>query len=103
MSESERVAIAARLHVQLRRVSGRVTDTEWMATNLEYADDVVRHAREVAREKNLSDLAEIAQRLEAAMLPLRPPPPKPRAPVMERTPREDHAQALQARYIGRLR
>lgn len=100
MSESERVAIAAHLHVQLRRVTGRVTDTEWMASNLEYADEVLRHARQAAREKDLAELAELAQRLELAMLPLRPPPPKPRAqaPV-----KEDSALALQARYIGRLR
>ena len=33
MPESDRLAIAAHLHVLLRRKTGRVTDTEWMAAN----------------------------------------------------------------------
>jgi len=101
MLESERIAIAAHLHVQLRRVTGRVTDTEWMARNLEYADEVVRHAREAARDKGADELAELAGRLEAAMQPLRPAPkavkaapPKARAPATEEP---------DARYVGRLR
>lgn len=102
MSDSERVAIAAHLHVQLRRVTGRVTDTEWMAKNLEYADEMVRHAREAAKEKGLTELAELARRLELAMLPLRPLP-KPSPPLAQSRPSEDHARALQERYVGRLR
>src|SRR5690606_19097358 len=38
-------AIAAHLHVVLRRKTGRVTDTEWMATNPEYAAAMVAFAR----------------------------------------------------------
>ena len=37
MSEADKLAIAAHLHVLLRRKTGRVTDTEWMAVNAEYA------------------------------------------------------------------
>ena len=37
MEDSERLAIAAHLHVVLRRKTGRVTDTEWMAGNQLYA------------------------------------------------------------------
>ena len=33
MSDSDKLAIAAHLHVLLRRKTGRVTDTEWMAAN----------------------------------------------------------------------
>src|SRR5690606_39017008 len=50
MSESERIALAARLHVALRRKHGRVTDTEWMATNAEYAAETVRMTRIHAAE-----------------------------------------------------
>ena len=42
MEDSERVAVAAHLHVVLRRKTGRVTDTEWMACNLEYATEIIR-------------------------------------------------------------
>ncbi len=104
MLESERIAIAAHLHVQLRRITGRVTDTEWMARNLEYADEVVRFAREAAQEKGLPELAELAQRLEAAMQSLRPPPKPAKAPAKP-APREEPAPSLglEARYVGRLR
>lgn len=104
MLESERIAIAAHLHVQLRRVTGRVTDTEWMARNLEYADEVVRFTRETAREKGLAELADLAQRLDAAMQVLRPAP-KPAKPAPAAAP--DVASVpipgLDARYVGRLR
>ncbi|MDP3701655.1 MAG: hypothetical protein Q8R72_12200 [Hylemonella sp.] len=100
MLESERIAIAAHLHVQLRRVTGRVTDTEWMARNLEYADDVVRFARAAALEKGLDELAELAQRLDAAMQALRPAPkPVKAAPLA--APRVEPEPV--ARYVGRLR
>jgi hypothetical protein len=46
MSTTDVFAIAAHLHVLLRRKTGRVTDTEWMATNADYAREIVRHARE---------------------------------------------------------
>lgn len=101
MLESERIAIAAHLHVQLRRVTGRVTDTEWMARNLEYADAMVRFAREAAHDKGAAELAELAQRLEAAMQPLRPPP-KPVKAAAAKAP-EAAAEAPEARYVGRLR
>ncbi len=70
MTESERVAIAARLHVALRRKTGRVTDTEWMAVNVEYAAEMVRFARAHAAESKDTELAEIATRLEEVMAPV---------------------------------
>jgi hypothetical protein len=75
MLVSEKLAIAAHLHVLLRRKTGRVTDTEWMALNLEYAQEIVRFSRQHAKEDNLPDLAEWAGKLEAA-LGLNPEPSK---------------------------
>ncbi len=73
MLPSERLAIAARLHVILRRKTGRVTDTEWLAVNAEYAAEIVRFARERAREPGMEDVAEWADRLEQAMTAVPPP------------------------------
>lgn len=67
MLASEKIAIAAHLHVLLRRKTGRVTDTEWMAQNLEYATEIIRFARARAAEDGHSDLAEWAARLEHAL------------------------------------
>lgn len=108
MLASQKIAIAAHLHVLLRRKTGRVTDTEWMATNLEYALEIVRLARAKALEDGHPDLAEWADKLERASLeaqpaqrPLaqaamallrdRPPPaapvaPRPAAPPAQREP-----------------
>lgn len=69
MQPSEKLAIAAHLHVLLRRKTGRVTDTEWMAGNPEYATEIVRFARTKAREDGHADLAEWADKLEAAVKP----------------------------------
>ena len=76
MLASERIAIAAHLHVLLRRKTGRVTDTEWMATNAEYAAEIVRYARAKAQEDGHPDLAEWANRLERAVSSA-PPPARP--------------------------
>lgn len=66
--ESSRLAIAAHIHVLVRRKLGRVTDTEWMACNLEYATEIIR----VCRAENDPDLASWADKLEAALDDLRP-------------------------------
>ncbi len=114
MLSSERVAIAAHLHVLLRRKTGRVTDVEWMAANPEYAAEVVRLARQHALENAAPELADWAAKLEAAM---RQPEPPARRPVLAPQPNlpADAAAALQgpaapadaaaagARYVGRLR
>ena len=77
MSTTERVALAAHLHVVLRRKTGRVTDVEWMAANTEYAAEIVRFARLKAVEDNAPELAEWADKLERVMavpLAVRAPP-----------------------------
>lgn len=89
MNVSQRLAIAAHLHVLLRRKTGRVTDTEWMAGNLEYAMEVVRFSRARALEDGHADLAEWADKLERAMLE---PSPTQRAPLAQTA-----AQLLQDR------
>jgi hypothetical protein len=105
MLVSDKLAIAAHLHVLLRRKTGRVTDTEWMAENLDYALEVVRFARAKATEDSHPDLHEWADKLERAVLdkpaaPAKPlvqsamqalrakpaaPAPAPQVPVTERT------------------
>lgn len=65
MGSTEAVALAAHLHVLLRRKIGRVTDTEWMAQNAEYALEVLR----IARSENDADLRLWADRFEAVMFP----------------------------------
>jgi hypothetical protein len=68
MLESEKFAIAAHLHVVLRRVHGRVTDVEWMVKSPDYAREIIL----VARGHAHPDLLKLADKLEAALLP--PPP-----------------------------
>lgn len=67
MLASEKLAIAAHLHVLLRRKTGRVTDTEWMAGNTEYAVEIIRFARASAEKDGHTDLGEWADKLEATM------------------------------------
>ena len=68
MLVSQKLAIAAHLHVMLRRKTGRVTDTEWMAQNVDYAMEIVRFARTKAAEDNHPDLLEWADKLEKAVM-----------------------------------
>lgn len=75
MLVSEKIAMAAHLHVLLRRKTGRVTDTEWMATNTEYAAEIIRFARLRAAEDGHADLAEWADKLERATHGNAPRPP----------------------------
>ena len=80
MPSSEKIAIAAHLHVLLRRKTGRVTDTEWMATNLQYATEIARFAREKAAEDGHVDLIAWADKLEESMAT---PDPKQRVPLVK--------------------
>jgi len=82
MLESEKYAIAASLHVVLRRKLGRVTDVDWMVKNRDYALEVLR----VAREQRDPELVALAARFEAAIVPPRPAPPRDAAHVISATP-----------------
>lgn len=81
MPDSDKLAIAAHLHVLLRRKTGRVTDTEWMAANAEYALEIVRFARLRAQEDNVPELAEWADRLDHAVH--QEPAPAARQPLLD--------------------
>jgi hypothetical protein len=98
MPSNEKIAIAAHLHVLLRRKTGRVTDTEWMATNVEYAAAIAQFARTKAAEDGHTDLRVWADKLEEIMAT---PDPKPRVPLVQMlvktqaiVSRERHLQML---------
>lgn len=74
--DSAKLGIAAHLHVLLRRKTGRVTDTEWMASNLDYAQEIIRFAHAKAVEDNHPDLAEWAEKLANSMASSVPALPK---------------------------
>jgi hypothetical protein len=77
MTSTEIFATAAHLHVLLRRKTGRVTDTEWMATNADYARAIVRFAREKALSEGLDELLPWAAKLETASAGMGAPVRKP--------------------------
>jgi hypothetical protein len=77
MQQYAKIAIAAHLHVLLRRKTGRVTDTEWLAQNEEYAGEIIRFSRAEAAERGAPELAEWAGKLEAAMRKVEAPQPAP--------------------------
>jgi hypothetical protein len=109
--ESARLAVAAHLHVLMRRKLGRVTDTEWMASNLEYATEVIR----VCRKEDDLDLQIWADKLDAVMASLRPRRPKevpaanevpstwPDSVLRGAAPEPVKARQIEQRYVGRLR
>lgn len=105
MLESEKLAIAAHLHVLLRRKTGRVTDTEWMVRNAEYAIEIARFARQHAREDAAPELAQWADKLEAAMGLQRPVAPAAQAVAVAgpATGAPPAAGDAPSRYVGRLR
>ena len=67
MNHSEKLAIAAHLPVMLRRKTGRVTDTEWMASNGSDAREIARFARERAVLDQAPELIEWSDRLDHCM------------------------------------
>jgi hypothetical protein len=107
MQDSEKLAIAAHLHVLLRRKLGRVTDVEWMVKSADYAQEVIRIARAEAHE----DLHEWAGKLEAAIAPRAAKPAARGADAADsrfgfapsRLPEGEAAEGTKERYVGRLR
>ncbi|MDH2917539.1 MAG: hypothetical protein PXX77_11775 [Gallionella sp.] len=55
-------AVTGRICVMLRRETNRMIDVEWAITNAQYAREVVR----LARDTNVAELIELADRIEAA-------------------------------------
>lgn len=114
MLESDKFAVAAHMHVVLRRKCGRVTDVEWMMKSPDYAREIIR----VARAENEPDLLAMADKLEAALFPvaIKPMRPMPEVrPMQVSAPLAPDTQpgglygaavdALQGRrrYVGSLR
>ena len=109
--ESARIAVAAHLHVLMRRKLGRVTDTEWMASNLEYATEIIR----LCRKADDADLHSWADKLDAVMAPLRPrrvkevaaanevPSAWPDSVLRAAMPEPSKERQIEQRYVGRLR
>ena len=101
MYDSERLALAAHLHVALRRKTGRVTDTEWMAANAEYAQAIVRFARQRGHTDGAPELVEWADKLAHAMgegaAPAQPQP----QPALASRPARPEPPGV--RYVGGLR
>ena len=95
MSTSEKIAIAAHLHVLLRRKTGRVTDTEWMAANPAYAHEVARLAREKSAEGGHDELGVWADKLEEVMGSCAPAAS---GPLVKRA--SEAAKELGARAVG---
>ncbi|MGE4242884.1 hypothetical protein [Ramlibacter sp.] len=108
MQASQKLAIAAHLHVLLRRKTGRVTDTEWMAENREYAMEVIRFSRLKATEDGHADLAEWADKLERALDEASPAPPS--RPLVQAAvqmlierPQAPPTAPAAPQYVGRIR
>ena len=74
---SEALATAAHLHVLLRRKTGRVTDTEWMASNPEYARAIIQFTRDKALSEDMTDLLPWADKLETLLPSMGTQPRKP--------------------------
>lgn len=105
MNDSERLAIAAHLHVALRRKTGRVTDTEWMASDTAYGQAMAQFALSHARSQQDAELERLALRF-AASLPGAVVPAAAVAAVVAAPAADPAAPGLLAsakRYVGGLR
>ncbi len=99
MLSSQKFALAAHMHVLLRRKTGRVTDTEWMVANTEYAREIVRVARARLAEGPDAELEACTLRMEAM---LAQEPANPEGGALQRL-RERAAGPAGPRYVGGLR
>ena len=107
MSQNEAFAAAAHLHVVLRRKTGRVTDTEWMVSNADYARTIVHFAREKARSEGMPELLPLADRLESLVAPATVVRPSSGINTLFSATTDSAVTArttdISSRYIGRLR
>lgn len=94
-SDSEKLAVAAHLHVLMRRKMGRVTDVEWLVRNADYAQEIIRLACQQAEHP---EVAEWGARLRAMLFPKPSPPAPAPTPVGARA-----VVATGGRYVGGLR
>jgi hypothetical protein len=78
VSESDLMALAAHLHVQLRRRTGRVTDVEWLVANADYAQAIIQLAKTSATAEGAPELGVWAARFEMALMKVH----RPRQPLL---------------------
>lgn len=93
MSDNEKFAIAAHLSVILRRKIGRAIDTLWMIQNVEYAQEVLR----IARDNADADIVRLIDRFEGLMTNIAATG----AAATEPPARQE--ATITDKYIGRLR
>lgn len=121
MPESEKLAIAAHLHVALRRATGRVTDVQWLLRDRIYAREIVQLALAQAGQPDLQrwarkfalamDLAEPGavppEAADSALSTLSPPTGFGDSMLDSRIgdtrPAGPDRAPAKARYVGRLR
>jgi hypothetical protein len=100
MTANDVFAIAAHLHVLLRRKTGRVTDTEWLASNADYAREIVRFTREKATTDEHADLLALADKLEGAIPLMAAPARKPLLQAAAETLKAGQVSAAAAQRAG---
>jgi len=66
MHDSEKLAVAAHLHVVMRRKMGRVTDIDWLMRSPEYARAIIDLA---CGQSEHVDVAEWGRKMQAALFP----------------------------------
>ena len=101
MMDSEKLAIAAHLHVVMRRVTGRATDVEWLIRSPDYAREIIRVA---LAEQDRHELHHWANRLQHALFGA--PPSRAAEPgntVLSAAPTPVPAPPPAAKYISTLR
>lgn len=96
---SEKLALAAHLHVVLRRHMGRVTDVEWLVRDLSYAREIIALARSSGQE----DCLHWADKFEAAVSAHHGARPMPEASASPSPPAQTPQPAPGRRYVGSLR
>lgn len=102
---ADRLAVAAHLHVAMRRKMGRITDTEWLASNLDYARAMLSLCAEQPDEDVrlwAARLAALWARVQTAAPAPTPAAQRPAAPALPAAGVPPRA-VLASRYIGRLR
>ncbi|HEX5785679.1 MAG TPA: hypothetical protein VFY35_13190 [Burkholderiaceae bacterium] len=106
MTPQDLISTAAHLHVAMRRKMGRVTDTEWMASDFQYAQAMSSLALRHAEETQDTDLHKWATRLADGWTARQPRP----APVIDVRERDSRAAKVRTptldsteRYVVGLR
>jgi hypothetical protein len=106
MTPQDLISTAAHLHVAMRRKMGRVTDTEWMASDFHYAQAMSSLAQRHAEDTQDSDLLKWANRLAEGWSARQPRAEAPITPRGRETPSVKASAATRdsgERYVVGLR